>query len=288
VTGKDSDGDTPSERTPAAVAPPTPEPEPPRNQRNHRISEADKVGLGSLKQKCRANLAAIELLKQLEADSRVPTDDERRGLVRYVGWGGLPQVFDAWNEPWKDERERLESILTADEFESARATTLNAHYTAPTVIRAMYALLQQLGFTHGRILEPALGLGHFIGLMPDDMHARSLITGVEIDSLTVRLARQLYPDADLRHQPFEESQLADGFYDVALGNIPFGDYRPFDPRFKGWDFVIHDYFFAKALDKVRPGGLVFHHVARHAGQTERRLARICLQPGRLSCCHPSA
>ena len=232
------------------------EAEPPRNQRNYSITDADKVGLGSLKQKCRANLAAIELLKQLEGEGRAPADDERRLLVRYVGWGGLPQVFDAWNDEWQAERERLEQLLTTDELDSARATTLNAHYTAPAIIRAMYALLQRLGFAQGRILEPACGLGHFIGLMPEEMHARSRITGIEIDSVTARLAKLLYPDADIRHQPFEEARLADGYFDVAISNIPFGDYRPFDPRFKYWSFVIHDYFFAATLDKVRPGGLI--------------------------------
>jgi hypothetical protein len=185
------------------------ETEPPRNQRNYSITDADKVGLGSLKQKCRVNLAAIELLKQLEGEGGAPTDDERRLLVRYVGWGGLPQVFDAWNDEWQAERERLEQLLTPDELDSARATTLNAHYTAPAIIRAMYALLQRLGFAQGRILEPACGLGHFIGLMPEEMHARSRITGIEIDSVTARLARLLYPDADIRHQPFEETRLAD-------------------------------------------------------------------------------
>jgi len=195
-------------------------------------------------------------LKQFEADGRAATDREKRVLVRYVGWGGLPQAFNPWNEEWKEQRERLEQVLTPEELESARATTLNAHYTAPVVVRAMYAALERLGFTHGRILEPALGLGHFIGLMPDEMHARSLITGIEIDSITARLAKQLYPDADIRHQPFEESKLADGFYDVALGNIPFGDFMVHDPRFKAWKFLIHDYFFAAALHKVRPGGLI--------------------------------
>jgi len=209
-----------------------------------------------LKQKCRDNLAAVERLKQLESAERTPTNEDKRVLVRYVGWGGLPQVFDAWNAQWKEERERLAALLTPDEIESARATTLNAHYTAPIVICAMYAALQRLGFEHGRILEPALGLGHFIGLMPEAMHGRARITGIEIDSVTTRLARLLYPDADIRHQPFEEARLADGYFDVAMGNIPFGDYKPFDPRFKSWNFVIHDYFFAKTLHKVRPGGLI--------------------------------
>jgi hypothetical protein len=130
------------------------------------------------------------------------------------------------------------------------------------VIHAMYAALARLGFTHGRILEPALGLGHFIGLMPDEMHGRSHVTGIEIDTITARLAKVLYPDADIRHQPFEEAKLADDFFDVAIGNIPFGDYRPYDPRFKSWNFVIHDYFFAATLAKVRPGGLVLFITSR--------------------------
>jgi hypothetical protein len=209
-----------------------------------------------------SNRSAAPTLRLLNAcsaskrEQRPATEAEKQILVRYVGWGGLPQVFDTWNEQWKDERERLAALLTEEELDSARATTLNAHYTAPVVIRAMYALLQRLGFQQGRVLEPALGLGHFIGLMPDQMHSHSLITGIEIDSVTARLAKHLYPDADIRHQPFEESRLADGFYDVALGNIPFGDFTVADPRFKAWKFVIHDYFFAAALDKVRPGGLI--------------------------------
>jgi N12 class adenine-specific DNA methylase len=243
---------------PALSCPESPvlEPEQIRNQANYRIAAGDRLGSGSLKQKCRDNLAAIELLKRLEAESRPASIEEKGVLVRYVGWGGLPQVFDAYNDQWKEQRERLEQLLEPDELESARASTLNAHYTAPQIIQAMYAALQRFGFTHGRILEPALGLGHFIGLMPDEMHSRSLLTGVEIDSLTARLAKALYPDADIRHQPFEETRLADGFYDVAISNIPFGNYKPFDPRFKCWNFVIHDYFFAASLNKVRPGGLL--------------------------------
>ncbi|MCI0535538.1 MAG: N-6 DNA methylase [Verrucomicrobiales bacterium] len=163
---------------------------------------------------------------------------------------------------WKADRERLEALLTRDEFDSARATTLNAHYTSPAVVRAMYSALRRFGFGHGRILEPACGLGHFIGLMPDEMHDRSQITGIEIDSITARLARMLYPDADIRHQAFEDTRLADGFYDVAISNIPFGAYTPYDPRFKKWNFPIHDYFFAAALEKVRPGGLILFITSR--------------------------
>jgi N12 class adenine-specific DNA methylase len=240
----------------ARILPPVRDPDPVRNQNNYRITDADKVGAGSLKQKCRDNLAAIELLKHLEAETRPATDEEKRTLVRYSGWGGLPQVFDPQNREWAVEGERLEKLLTPVELDSARATTLNAHYTAPVVIRGMYAALHRFGFEHGRILEPACGLGHFIGLMPEAMHARSQITGIEIDSTTTRLAKMLYPDADIRHQPFEEARLADGFYDVAISNIPFGDYKPYDPRFKKWNFIIHDYFFAATLEKVRPGGLV--------------------------------
>lgn len=245
-----------------ARPPPVSEPEPLRNQANYRITDDDKLGTGSLKKKCRDNLSAIELLKSCEADRRIPSSDERRILVRYVGWGGLPQVFDEANEEWKSEREQLQAFLTPEELESARATTLNAHYTSPVIIRAMYAALQRFGFEHGRILEPACGLGHFIGLMPDQMHGRSQITGIEIDSVTARLTMLLYPDADIRHQPFEETKLADGFYDVAISNIPFGDYKPYDPHFKKWKFVIHDYFFAATLEKVRPGGLLLFITSR--------------------------
>lgn len=230
--------------------------EAPRNPKNYRITDTDKLGVGSLKQKCRDNLAAITLLKELEGETRTASDEEKKILVRYVGWGGLPQVFDPFNKEWASQGEQLEKLLTPEEFESARATTLNAHYTAPVVIRAMYGALRRFGFEHGRILEPACGLGHFIGLMPDELRARSHITGVEIDSVTAQLAKQLYPDADIRHQPFEETKLADGFYDVAISNIPFGDYKPFDPRFKNWNFVIHDYFFAATLEKIRPGGVI--------------------------------
>lgn len=210
-----------------------PEPEAPPatpKQRPFRITESDRLGEGSSRQKCDDNLAAIELLKALEIEGRTATDREKLTLVRYVGWGGLPQVFDAWNDEWKPQRDRLERILTPDELASARATTLNAHYTSATIITAMYAALEQFGFRGGRILEPACGLGHFLGLMPEEMRSRSSFTGIEIDSLTARLTKALYPENDIRHSPFEEAKLADDFYDVAISNVPFGDYRPFDPR----------------------------------------------------------
>ena len=160
---------------------------PVRNENNYRITDTDKLGSGGLKTKCYAYLSAIELLKHLEASSRLASLDEKQILVRYVGWGGLPHIFDALNETWNEEREQLEKLLTPDELDSARATTLNAHYTSATIIRAMYEALQRFGFEQGRILEPACGIGHFIGLMPEAMHSRSQITGIEIDSVTARI-----------------------------------------------------------------------------------------------------
>ncbi|MCI0538398.1 MAG: DEAD/DEAH box helicase family protein [Verrucomicrobiales bacterium] len=177
--------------------------------------------------------------------------------MKYVGWGGIPQVFDpVGSDEWKKEREELTKLLTEEEFDAARSSTLNAHYTSPEIIRGMYAALQRFGFKHGRVLEPACGVGHFIGCMPDEMHAHSTITGIEIDPLTARIAKALYPDADIRNQAFEDAKLATDFYDVAISNVPFGDYKPFDPRFNSFGFPIHDYFFAAALERVHPGGLL--------------------------------
>ena len=219
-----------------------------------RILDRHKVGEGSLAQKCRDNLAALTLLKCLESEGRPATHDERAVLVRYVGWGGLPQVFDERNPNWTRERTELRRLLSDEELRSARASTLNAHYTAVPVVRAIYAALDRFGFQGGRVLEPACGLGHFLGLMPEAMRARSTFTGIELDGLTTRLARALYPEADLRHSPFEDARLQPDSFDLAVSNVPFGDYRPFDPRFPR--LRIHDYFFAAALAWVRPGGLI--------------------------------
>jgi N12 class adenine-specific DNA methylase len=229
-----------------------------QNVRNYRIRPSDKIGSGSLKQKFRHNIVAIETLHRIEADKREATIEEKAALVRYVGWGGIPQVFAAVPPAdWRQESEALASLLNKDEMEAARASTLNAHYTAPEVIRAMYAGLERLGFEGGRILEPACGLGHFIGLMPEKLHRSSSITGIELDSLTARISQKLYADADIRHSPYETAKLADGFYDVAISNVPFGDYQPYDKRFNAYKFPIHDYFFAASLERVRAGGLVF-------------------------------
>jgi len=178
-------------------------------------------------------------------------------LVKYTGWGGIPQVF-AWNEApgWQAERKQLKSLLTPEEYESARASTLNAHYTAPVVVRAIFDALEHLGFQHGRVLEPAAGTGHFFGLMPETMSARSQLTGIELDPLTASIAHRLYPDVDIRAQGFENAALVDGSFDLAVSNVPFGDYKVSDPQFDDRNFLVHDYFFAKAMEKVKPGGLL--------------------------------
>src|SRR6266511_3175 len=224
---------------------------------DYRIRAEDALGRGSLKQKCRDNFAAIELVHRLDAEAREATEDEKRVLVKYVGWGGIPQVFaDQTSSEWASERERLKQLLTAEEYESARASTLNAHYTSAAVISAIYDAVQRLGFEHGRVLEPALGVGHFFGLMPAEMQARSQLTGVEIDPLSASIARRLYPGADIRTQGFEAAMLPHDWFDLAVSNVPFGDYKLHDPEFNEHNFLIHDYFFAKAIAKVRPGGLV--------------------------------
>ena len=175
----------------------------------------------------------------------------------------MPQVFDVDSTSWRQEQIRLSEMLSDEEHRSARATTINAHYTAPVVIRAMYEAAKRFGFQGGKILEPACGIGHFIGLMPEAMLKQSSVTAIEIDPLTARIARALYPDADLRQQPFEKSKLADAGFDLAISNVPFGDYTVHDPRWNDYKFPIHDYFFAAALDKVRPGGLLLFVTSRH-------------------------
>jgi N12 class adenine-specific DNA methylase len=227
------------------------------NTRNYRILPEDSVGAGSLKQKCRDNFAAIELVRKLDAENRTATDEEKRVLVRYLGWGGIPQVF-AWNVDgeWDAEREKLKSLLSESEYEAARASTLNAHYTSPTVIGGIYEAVQRMGFTGGRVLEPALGIGHFFGMMPEQIAERSRLTGIELDPLTASIARHLYPDADIRAEGFEKSALVDGSFDLNISNVPFGDYKLHDPEFNDRNFLVHDYFFAKGIQKVRPGGLM--------------------------------
>jgi N12 class adenine-specific DNA methylase len=232
--------------------------EPELNARNYRIRPEDRLGDGSLKQKFRDNIAAIRLLWQLlHQENRDATNDEKRVLVKYVGWGGIPQVFaEPIPAEWRSEGEELRALLTPDEYSAARASTLNAHYTSGAVVSAVYDALQHIGFTGGSVLEPAVGIGHFFGLMPEEMRARSVLTGIEVDPLTASIARKLYPDADIRAQGFEAVSLPDGSFDLAISNVPFGDYKLHDPQFNDRNFLIHDYFFAKACEKVGPGGLV--------------------------------
>jgi N12 class adenine-specific DNA methylase len=227
------------------------------NPRNYRIDPEDRLGDGSLKQKFRDNIAAIRLVRQLQLEKRSATDDEKRLLVKYVGWGGSPQVF-ASPPPaeWRTEGEELKALLAPDEYEAARASTLNAHYTSATVISAIYDALDRMGFDGGRVLEPALGIGHFFGLMPEKISARSRLSGIEIDPTTAAIAQQLYPDADIRAQGYESAGLPNESFDLAISNVPFGDYKLHDPQLNDHNFLVHDYFFAKTVKHVRPGGLI--------------------------------
>src|SRR6202142_2234476 len=235
----------------------------PKNLNNYRITDDDRLGAGGPKQKFLQNVRAIQLLRKLEAEARPATPDEKAVLVKYVGWGAMPQVFDDRNREWANERKTLLEELTDGKYEQVRSTTLNAHYTSPAIIRAMYQAAQQFGFQEGQVLEPACGIGHFIGLMPEEMLRRSTVTGIEIDPLTARIAKALYPDADIREQPFEKSKLADESFDLAISNVPFGDYTVHDPRWNKHKFPIHDYFFPAVLDKVRPGGLLMFITSHH-------------------------
>jgi len=192
-----------------------------QNTRNYRIRPDEAIGIGSLKEKFRQNLSAISTLLKIEAEDRQSTRAERSILVKYVGWGGLPQVFaDEPPQNWQKEAAKLKELLNPDDWKSARASTLNSHYTSPEIIRAIYAGLERIGFKGGRILEPACGVGHFIGLMPDSMHGTSQITGIELDSVTARISKLLYPDADIRQGAFEKAMLPDNGFDLAVSNVP--------------------------------------------------------------------
>ena len=220
---------------------------------NFRITD-DDLGVGGAKTRYGWNVAAIRTLRALEAEGRPATPQEQETLSRYVGWGGIPQAFDAQNEDWRREYAELKALLSETEYVSARASTLNAHYTSPAVIRAIYDAVEQMGFRTGNILEPAMGVGNFFGLLPESM-AGSRLYGVELDSLTGRIARQLYPEADITVAGFETTDRRD-FFDLAVGNVPFGNYQVNDKAYNHLRFNIHDYFFAKAIDQVRPGGII--------------------------------
>ena len=231
-----------------------------RNAENFHIID-DHLGEGGPKAKFQANIEAIKLLKYLEETTGQATPEQQETLSRYVGWGGIPQAFDAQNEDWRREYAELKALLSKTEYVSARASTLNAHYTSPAVIRAIYDAVEQMGFRTGNILEPAMGVGNFFGLLPESM-AGSRLYGVELDSLTGRIARQLYPEADITVAGFETTDRRD-FFDLAVGNVPFGNYQVNDKAYNKLGFSIHNYFFAKAIDQVRPGGVVAFVTSRY-------------------------
>ena len=219
---------------------------------NYHLTELSK---GGQKTRYQWNVEAIRLMKQIEYENRAATQSEQEILARYVGWGGIPQAFDEKNESWKKEYEELKNLLSAYEYTQARDSVNTAFYTSPEIIEAVYQGLSQLGFKQGTILEPSAGVGHFFGAMPDAMRGSKLY-GVEKDDISGRIAKLLYPEADIKIRGFEDTLFSDNFFDVAVGNIPFGDYKLYDKRYAKHNFRIHDYFFAKALDKVRPGGIV--------------------------------
>ena len=224
------------------------------DRHNFRITD-DAIGIGGAKEKFRNNMAAINLLHELEIENRLATPEEQEVLSRYVGWGGLSMAFDEHNAAWAEEFKELYASLSPEEYRAAMESTLTAFYTPPVVIKAMYDALDRLGFSQGNILEPSCGTGNFFGLLPESMQ-NSKLHGVEIDSLTGRIAKQLYQKANIAIEGFEKTNLPDDHFDVVIGNVPFGEIRVNDSRYNAQKFLIHDYFFAKALDKVRAGGVV--------------------------------
>lgn len=224
------------------------------DRHNFRIND-DAIGVGGAKEKFRNNMAAINLLHELEIENRLATPEEQEVLSQYVGWGGLSMAFDEHNAAWAEEFKELYASLSPEEYRAAMESTLTAFYTPPVVIKAMYGALDRLGFSQGNILEPSCGTGNFFGLLPESMQ-NSKLHGVEIDSLTGRIAKQLYQKANIAIEGFEKTNLPDDHFDVVLGNVPFGEIRVNDSRYNAQKFLIHDYFFAKALDKVRADGVV--------------------------------
>ncbi len=227
---------------------------------NFRITD-ENLGVGGPKAHYKMNVEAIRLLRQLQAENRQATPAEQDTLSKYVGWGGLADAFDESKPAWASEYKELKGLLPPEEYESARASTLNSHYTTPVVIRVMYQALENMGFRGGRILEPSMGTGNFFGCLPESM-AKSRLYGVELDSITGQIARRLYPQADITVAGFETTD-RHNFYDLAIGNVPFGNYQVHDPAYNRLGFSIHNYFFAKALDQVRPGGIVAFLTSRY-------------------------
>lgn len=246
-------------------------PEIPVSERHNFQISNDELGYGTPKEKFRRNVEAVNLLHELEFDHRLATPEEQEILSQYVGWGGLADAFDEAKENWTDEYKELIVTLSPEEYEQARASTLTAHFTPPVVIKAIYKALSNMGFTQGNILEPSCGIGNFMGLMPESMSG-SKMYGVEIDSITGRIAGQLYQKNSVAIQGYENSELPDSFFDVAIGNVPFGDFKLLDKKYNKHNFLIHDYFFAKTLDKVRPGGVIAFITS--SGTMDKRTSKV--------------
>ena len=237
---------------------------------NFHITD-DHLGKGGAKQKYARNIAAIRTLFQLEQEHRGATAEEQEVLSQYVGWGGLPDAFDPDKSNWSKEYTELKGLLSEDEYAAARSSVLNAHYTSPTVIRSIYDVVERMGFRNGNILEPSMGVGNFFGMLPDTMQG-SRLYGVELDSITGRIAKKLYPQADITVAGFETTDRRD-FYDLAVGNVPFGQYKVNDKAYNKLGFSIHNYFFAKAIDQVRPGGIVAFVTSRYTMDSKDSTAR---------------
>ena len=249
----------------ALNAEPAPEP-----AGNFHITD-DDLGIGGPKQKYARNIEAIRTLFQLEQEHRGATAEEQQVLSQYVGWGGLADAFDPGKDSWAKEYAELKGLLSEDEYSAARSSTLNAHYTSPTVIRGIYDAVERMGFRNGNILEPSMGVGNFFGMLPDTMQG-SRLYGVELDSITGRIAQKLYPEASIKVAGFETTDRRD-FYDLAVGNVPFGQYRVNDKAYNKFGFSIHNYFFAKAIDQVRPGGIVAFVTSRYTLDSKDSSAR---------------
>jgi len=276
--------------------------------RNFRITADTKLGEGTPDAKYKKNLGAIQIIRQLEAEDRPATPEEQEAIAQYAGWGAVPQVFDrsfdyayellqqeeagetleSWNQrnlrdakkhSWWDRHVELRRLLSDDEYEAARSSTVNAHFTAPDVIRGMYSILEHIGFKGGRMLETSAGTGHMIGMQPDLENGASW-TAVELDPLTSKMLSALYPEANVRHGGYENTRLPNNFYDIAMSNVPFGDYRLHDPKFNKYKFPIHDYFFAKTLDKIRPGGVMAFVTSRYTlDKKDKKLIRYLSEHG---------
>ena len=237
---------------------------------NFHITD-DNLGVGGPKQKFARNIEAIQTLRTLEQEHRGATAEEQQVLSQYVGWGGLADAFDPSKDSWAKEYAELKGLLSEEEYAAARSSTLNAHYTSPVVIRSIYDAVEKMGFQSGNILEPSMGVGNFFGMLPDSM-ADSRLYGVELDSITGRIAKKLYPQADITVAGFETTDRRD-FYDLAVGNVPFGQYKVNDKAYNKLGFSIHNYFFAKAIDQVRPGGVIAFVTSRYTMDSKDSTAR---------------